>query len=381
MKLKLILMAMALAGTALAQSEQWLEYHTSNEGRGYHQLQLTTNPPPGIALPKLSARPWFARWTTPMDPAGGRWLCLDRTRKSGPYDRLFIDTTGNGRLDDKTPVKGRLDTYNASFPATPVVFKGEDGPVTYHLAFRFYQYEKSAAQLLASSAGWYEGLMNFDGVKKRLQLIDGNVNGTFNDLAPNPYDSDRVRVDGDKTGERFLGRMLEVDGKLFRIEAARDGAFVKLQKVPPGGIALGPVSMPENISEFTAFGEFGHFVRKPAKGEFTLPAGNYRMVGWTINRKDDKGAAWELSGYNFPDSAGFEVVTGKPVALEIGEPIRTELKVTDATNRLVSFNLSFVGRQKETVQILREGQRPRGPKIMLANAAGTLCYTNSFEFG
>ena len=100
----------------MAQSEQWLEYHTSDEGRAYHQMELTTNPPPGVALPKLNAPPYFARWQTPMDPAGGRWLCLDRTRKSGPYDRLFIDSNGNGRLDDETPVQARLDSYNAFFP-------------------------------------------------------------------------------------------------------------------------------------------------------------------------------------------------------------------------------------------------------------------------
>ena len=381
MKLRLILAGLVLAGTAFAQSEQWLEYHTGTEGRAYHQLELTTNPPPGVALPKLNAPPYFARWATPMDPAGGRWLCLDRTRKSGPYDRLYLDRNGNGRLDDETPVPARLDSYNASFPPVPVVFKGEDGPVTYHLLFRFYQYEKSPAQLLASSAGWYEGVVNFDGAKKRIQLIDGNVNGTFNDMASDPYASDRIQVEGDKTSERFLGKLLEVDGKFFKIEVARDGAFVKVQPVPPGGIALGQVRVPENISEFAAFGENGHFTRKPVNSEFTLPAGKYRMVGWTINRKDDKGAAWELSGYNFPEAAGFEVVTGKTVALEIGEPVQTVLKTTDATNRLVSFNLSFVGQQKETVQILREGQRPRGPKIMLANAAGTLCYTNTFEFG
>jgi hypothetical protein len=379
MKLKLILTSMLLAGTAIAQPEQWLEYHTSNDGRAYHQLKLTTNAPPGMALPKLNARPWFARWETPMDPAGGRWLCLDRTRKSGPYDRLYLDTTGNGRLDDKTPIKARLDSYNATFPATPVVFKGEDGPVTYHLLFRFYQYEKSPAQLLVSSAGWYEGTVNFDGIKKRLQLIDGNVNGTFNDRESNPHASDRVRVDGDKAGERYLGRMLEVDGKFFRIEAARDGAFVKLEKAE--NVALGPVRVPETISEFAAFGENGHFVRKPANGEFTLPTGKYRMVEWTINRKDDKGAPWTLSGYNFPDAAGFEVVAGKTAGLEIGEPVQGVLKTTDASNRMVQFNLSFEGRQKETIQILRDNQRPRGPKLMLANADGTLCYTNSFEFG
>jgi hypothetical protein len=381
MKIKPVLAVMLLTGTAFAQSEQWLEYHTSNDSRAYHQLKLTTNAPPGIPLPKLNARPWFARWETPMDPTGGRWLCLDRTRRSGPYDRLYLDTTGNGRLDDKTPIKGRPDSFSASFPATPVVFKGEDGPITYHLLFRFYQYEKSPAQLLASSAGWYEGLLNFDGVKKRLQLVDGNVNGTFNDQDPNPYNSDRVRVEGDKAGERFLGRMLEVDGKFFRIEAARDGAFVKLQKVPPGGIALGPVRVPETIAEFAAFGENGHFVRKPANGEFTLPTGKYRMVQWIISRQDAKGAPWTLSAYNFPDTANFEVVTGKTAVLEIGEPVQAVLETQDASNRMVNFNLNFVGRQKEKVQILRDGQRPRGPKIMLANAAGTLCYTNTFEFG
>jgi hypothetical protein len=376
-----IFAGLALATTALAQPEQWLEYHTGNDGRAYHQVELTTNPPPGVVLPKLNASPYFARWLTPMDPAGGRWLCLDRTRKSGPYDRLFIDSNGNGRLDDKTPLPARLDSYNAYFPPAPIVFKGEDGPITYHLVFRSYQYEKNPAQLLASSAGWYEGVVNFDGAKKRIQLIDGNVNGTFNDIAPEPYDSDRVQIEGDKTTERFLGKMLEVDGKLFRIEAARDGAFVKVQKVPPGGITLGPVRVPENISEFVAFGGNGHFVRKPVNGEFTLPAGNYRIFHWTINRKDEKGAAWTLSGYNFPKTAGFEVAADKTAGLEIGEPVQAMLKATENTNRQIAFSLSFVGRQKESIEMLRDGQRPRGPKLMLANADGTLCYTNTFEFG
>src|SRR5208283_4009706 len=125
------------------------------------------------------------------------------------------------------------------------------------------------AELLASPGGWYEGVVNFDGVKKRLKLIDGNVNGTFNDVAPDAYQSDRVQIEGDKTDERFLGRMLEVDAKFFRIEVARDGAFVKVQKVE--NATLGQVSVPTNISEFTAYGENGHFVRKPANGQFTLP--------------------------------------------------------------------------------------------------------------
>jgi hypothetical protein len=379
MKLRLILAGLMLARAAWAQSEQWLQYNTGNEGRAFHSVQLTTNVPSGVALPKLNGTPYFGRWKTPMDRAGERWLCLDRTRRSGLYNRLYLDSTGNGRLDDKTPVLARLDTYNAYFPATPLTFKGEDGPITYHLTLRVFQYDRNPPQALVSSAGWYEGLVNFDGVKKRLQLIDGNANGAFNDMNPNPYDSDRVQVDGDKVGERFLGKLLEVDGKFFRFEAARDGAFVKVVKAEK--VELGPVRVPEKISEFVAYGENGHFVRQPQKGEFTLPAGKYRILEWTINRKDDKGAPWTLTGQNFPDSATFEVAAGKTATLDIGEPVKAVLEANEQANREIRFDLSFVGHQKESIQMLRNNERPRGPKLMLANVDGSLCYTNTFEFG
>jgi hypothetical protein len=379
MKMKLILAACLVAAASWAQSEQWLEYHTSNDGRSFEPLHLTTNAPPNVALPKFNAPPYFARWKTPMDPAGERWLCLDRTRKSGPYDRLYIDSTGNGRLDDKTPIPARLESFFAYFPATPITFKGDDGPITYHLVLRFYQFEKSPPQLLAASGGWYEGMVDFGGVKKLLRLIDGNVNGTFNDMAANPFESDRVELDKDATGERYLGKLLEVDGKFFQIEVARDGAFVKVKQAE--NVVLGPVRVPENITEFGAFGENGYFERKPAKGQFTLPVGKYRMVKWDINRKDDKGTPWTLSGYNFPDTANFEVAADKAAALEIGEPVQAVLKANEQADHHITFDLNFTGRQKESIQLLRDGQRPRGPKLMLAAADGALCYTNTFEFG
>lgn len=375
----LSLAGMLLAGSALAQSEQWLEYHTSSEARSYNGIQLTTNAPQGVTLPKLiSPQPYFAYWKTPMDPSGGRWLCFDRTRKSGPYDLLYIDSNGNGRLDDEKPFPARLESYSAYFPTTPVVFKGEDGPITYHLLLRFYQYDRSPAQLLASSACWYEGVLNFDGVKKRVKLTDGNVNGTFNDMEGGAYSRDRVQVEGDKIDQRFLGKMLEVDGKFFQFEPARDGAFVKVKKMED--VALGPVRVPENISEFVAYGENGHFLRKPVNGELTLPKGNYQIYSWSINRKDDKGADWTLNGNNFPDSAKFDVSADKPAALEIGEPMKAVLSARE-DGRQISFNLKLEGPMKESVDVLRGGQRAPAPKLMVSTADGTLLTTNSFEYG
>jgi len=376
------LTAMAVATTVSAQKEQWLDYHVSREGRGYRYLDLTTNPPPNVKLPKLNARPYFAHWTTPLDPAG-RWLCLDRTKKSGLYDRVYFDSTGNGRLDDKAPVGTlRMDQYAAYFEPVRAVFKGEDGPITYHLVLRFMKYDDNKPNLLAASGGYYGGQVEIGGKKRRLELIDGNVNGTFDDRAPNAGNCDRVMVEGDKTRERYLGKMIEVDGQFYRIEVARDGAFVKLQKAED--VTLGPVRVPETISEFVAFGENGHFVRKPVKGEFTLPAGKYRIQEWTINRKDAKGAAWRLMGYNFSDSSKFdslfEVAAGKPATLDIGEPMRAVMEAKELT-RQVDFSLRFQGRLGESLEITKGDQRPPGPRLTLTSLDGTYRSTNTFEFG
>jgi hypothetical protein len=378
MKIKFTLAGLLVAATTWAQPEQWLEYHTSDGGRVFHQLELITNPPPGVTLPKLNATPYFARWKTPMDPAGERWLCFDRTHKSGPYDCLYIDSTGNGRLDDKKPVLARLESSEALFPATPVIFQSADGPITYHLVFRFYQFDNNQTELLMASGGWYEGTVNSGGAKKHVTLIDGNGNGAFNDIAADPYQTDRVQIDGDKVSERFLGRMLEVDGKFFNVEVARDGSFIKVQ--PAENVVLAPVSVPTNISEFIAFGTNGYFVRKPANGEFTLPSGQYRMFNWTINRKDH-GADWTLTGHNFPATATFDVAAGRPAALDIGEPVKAVLKANEQADRQITFSLNFVGHQQEAIEMLRENQRPAGPKLTLANADGSVCGTAAFEFG
>jgi hypothetical protein len=223
--------------------------------------------------------------------------------------------------------------------------------------------------------------VNFDGVKKSLKVIDGNVNGTFNDIGADPADSDRVQMQPGKGDsnilgniQTYLGKLLEVDGKLFQIEVARDGAFVKVQRAE--NVALGRVSVPTNISEISVFGEMGHFTRKPVNGEFTVPAGKYRPVEWTINRKDEKGAAWTLTGSGFSKTADFDVAADKT-----GEPVQAVLTTTDGPNRQVEFSLRFEGRQKETIQMLRGGERPAGPKLVLAKTDGTTCYTNTFEFG
>ncbi len=372
------LAGLALAATALAQPEQWLQYHTSPDGRASRWLDLTTNAPPGVALPKLGAQPYFARWQTPLDPSGGRWLCFDRSRRSGPYDRVYFDSTGNGRLDDKTPVSApRVDSSVTMFNSLRFVFKGEDGPITYHLTAAFYNLSGDDRRLLARSAGWYEGTVDMGGKKRHVQLVDNNVNGVFNDQGKDPSNCDAITVEGDRLGDHYLGKLLELDNQFYRVEIARDGAFLKVSKVD--NVVTGQVRVPENVASFIAVGEPGHFIRKPAKGTFTLPVGNYRINGWTVNRRD-RGAEWTLTGYSFPEAANFEVTAGQPVSLEIGEPVRTVMETREQSGE-VTFNLSLIGQRGELIQMLRGGERPKGPRLTLASTAGSYHYTNNFEFG
>jgi hypothetical protein len=364
---------LAMPSIAIAQKEQWLDYQISDDGRGYLYLELSTNAPPDVALPKLSGKPYFAKWSTPMDPAG-RWICLERAGKSGPYNRLYVDSSGKRRLDEQQPITvDATDDTSCSFGRVRMVLKGPDGPCTYHLALQCMNYGDGIPRLLASSVGFYSGSVDFGGKKHKIELLDTSVNGTFNDAT-----ADHVHVLGQPNENKAVGRLLEVDGEFYEIEVARDGAFIKVQKAKE--VALGKVHVPESISQFIAIGEQGDFLRKPTKGELTLPVGKYRVNWWTIERKDSRGAKWTMTGYNFGEAADFVVGPEKTASLDLGEPVRMVMEAQDRTNE-VSFSLSFKGPLGESVSVTRGDAQPRGPTLTLTSADGAYGYTNNFEFG
>jgi len=371
--------------TAAAQQEQWLEYHTSRELKGYRWIEPSTNPPANVTLPKLEPGALFGCWSNALDKTAGRWFCVDRIARSGPADRLFFDCNGNGRLDDESPVKcTRRDERESYFEPVKLVFKGEDGPISYHLICRFYQFDKQRGQLLIGAGGWYEGNVTLAGQKRRVQLVDSTVNGAFNDQGRTPDKSDRLVILGEKEDrdpdkrrmERYLGKYLEVDGQLLDIEVAADGAFLKAKKAE--GVQFGTVRVPETISEFEAFGKNGHFIRAPDKG--ALPVGDYRVNSWIINRKDDKGAAWKLSSYGCGRAADFTVAAESPVEMEIGEPVRAVLQANE-TKTGVAFDLRLLGSLGESVDLRRGKDRPRAPRLEVASLKGTYRSTSTFEYG
>jgi hypothetical protein len=206
-----------------------------------------------------------------------------------------------------------------------VVFEGEDGPVTYHLNFRFYDYNEQNRRLYIYSGGWYEGEVTVGDQKKYCMLIDYNVNGTFNDKSLQAGASDRIGI-GDKGDQNtgFVGNYIEVGNVLYRTEIARDGAFIKLAKAED--VKYGNIRVPETITESTVGGENGQFTHKLKDGATTLPVGKYRIDHWQIDRKDDKGKSWTMRGYGFSERGDFDIKEETETALEIGEPVTAGLE-------------------------------------------------------
>jgi hypothetical protein len=96
-------MCMILAATAAqAQETQWLQYRSAKEPHqflggavGATELKVETEPPAGVKVLKFASdRPLFAKWITPMAPAGYLWLALDQSGMEGAYDHVqLVDQT------------------------------------------------------------------------------------------------------------------------------------------------------------------------------------------------------------------------------------------------------------------------------------------------
>jgi hypothetical protein len=352
---------LVLTSSAGAQDEQWLQYHSEREAQriigsmGTLYRGVSTYKPADVKLPQFkTSQQFFAEWWTPMIKSGWLWIALDRSSEQGKWDLLYIDSNGDGHLDDEDAVTAyRTEQRYTYFGPVKVVFEGEDGPISYHLNFRFYDYNERNRRLYIYSGGWYEGEITIAGQKKYCVLIDYNTNGTFNDKSLQARDCDRIRIGrkGDQnTG--FVGNYIEVDNVLYQTEIARDGAFIKLARAED--VKYGNIRVPETITEFTAGGENGQFTLEIKDGTGRLPIGNYRIDHWEIDRKDEKGKSWTMRGSSFGERGNFEITEEAETALEIGEPVTANLQIgLNGTN--YEFSKSVRGSLGEYVRLTSSG--------------------------
>jgi len=368
-----------------AQDQQSLQYRSAREAAKTigsvpgKYLSPTDKPPQGVELSKFEcSTPLFVRWLTPIVKDAGLWIALDRSDTSKVYDRLFIDSNGDGNLKDETAVTAhRSEPQHAYFGPVKVIFEGKDGPIAYHLNFRLCDHGRRI--LWATPGGWYEGTITVGGKEKHCVLIDYNANGTFNDKSINANDRDRIQIgEKDDKDTRFVGNYIEIESSLYQLEIAREGAYVKLAVAED--VNFGNIRLPESITEFSAGGENGLFILKPKKGTGLLPVGQYCIEHWAIERKDDAGSNWRLQGSGFSKNGRFNVTEMQETELSIGEPIISTLEAQDKKGTYY-FSQNLKGKLKESIYITLNGNRAPPPKLRIKSKDGTYDQIFDFKYG
>jgi len=382
-----------LCQRAAAQEEQWLQYASSIEsqrivgGISNQGLSIEDKAPAEVGLPEFkNDKPIFAQWKSPMVKGGGLWVALDSTKKNGSYDLLYIDSNGDGNLKDETAIttyrsetmSGTYQGYQSYFNPAKVILEGEDGPVTYHLNSTYYTYGENRVFYVYSGC-WYEGTISADGEKKYCLLLDYNANGTFDDKGLSQHD--RIRIGEKDSGDtRFVGKYLEIDEQLYELEVARDGAYVKLKKAED--VKYGDIEVQEAITKFSAGGENGLFDVKLEKGAGKLPAGQYRIENWQIERKDDKNNKWRIEGMRFGDKGILDISEGGRVKVDAGEPVISILEVAKGKGNQYTFNQKLSGRLGESITLyFNDNPRPRPPRLLLKSKDGKFDKSFAFEYG
>ena len=324
----------------------------------------------------------FGRWYAPLAPDGYLWLALDRSGTSGLYDRLYIDSNGNGHLNDESVAFGvGMNVRSAHFGPLCVVFLTEHGLIAYHLRFIFFGQEEINT-LSAYSSGWREGTIAIGNKQTRCTLIDYNVNGVFNDKPRNlDFDEcDLIQLGRQGTGQvELVGTYLKVEDTLYEMDVAPDGAYIKL--VEAKDVSFGTVRLPEEVTEFTAGGENGSFTFQPVEDAVHLPVGKYQINHWTIARSDGDGVRWELQGVGFRDKGYFSVTERGETEIVVGEPVVLSAVVTEQNSMYTFRRPRLTGRHDEMIMITRNGQRTRPPRLRIKNKDGTYDRVFSFEYG
>ena len=379
-----VILASLFCLSAWGEGEQWLQYRESSEPHRILRneegrvLELTSEAGEGLDLPAVSNRARFAKWPTAMVPDGFLWIVLDQAREDGPRDKLWMDSDGNKRISDETPVPCLVEGKRVFFDPVRVLFLGADGSVSYHLNFEVSG-ETDSPRLTAKSGGWYEGEIRAGGRTRWCELVDHDVNGRFNNKSIDFAQSDLIRI-GERGGSDvcLVGDYIEVDKKLYSLEVAPDGANVRLAKAKK--VRFGKVRVLDGITELVAGGETGMFTLVPRKGIAKLPVGDYRVYQWTLERKDANGAVWKVQGHSLGNPEILRAAKGKEVKIAAGERIVSRPEAVKEYDARV-FSPSVRGAEDETLVLTRNGEPYRGYRVRIRNADGAYDQVFPFSYG
>ncbi len=353
------------------------------EGKDWQRIPMGMDRPLGVELANPGrGAPLWGKWRSPAVRGGSRWIVLVRAHARGQYDRLIMDTDGNGRLDDETVVAACASSqhsehnYLTAFGPIEVILDQSSGPPVIHLSFGFYGNDR---ELCVGSVGWYEGDVSVAGEKMRCLLADRNADGTFATRSSDLALADLMGLgDAERRRAHVLGKYVVVGDGFYEVRIAEGREHVRVDFARAAGLSCGLIRVPEGITELTVAGENGCFKLCPSEGVVRLPAGTYQIIRWRAEQVDLQGRRWMLTGHSFDDSARVEVAVDGETSLTVGEPVLTSLEQVGGTASPYSFHgPKLTGRLGETVDLDCDAA---SPGLSLRIRADDRSYDRTFTF-
>lgn len=144
----------------------------------------------------------------------------------------------------------------------------------------------------------------------------------------------------------------------------------------------GILKLPENVSVELISPEQGTLMLSAENGQVELPQGQYRLESWTLEKEDESGHTWKLSGD--VNTARMIDVGQEPTTPEIKtEPIVCDLKINPGPETM-NFTLGLKGPTGERLRVsgdapgVKPDQLPQ-PTFVLYNADRSFEKSHNFQ--
>jgi hypothetical protein len=348
----------------------------------YAPLASNSEPLKGYAAPSGAYNPQFFSWVQTADRSTVGVVAASKA--GGAVDRVWVDWNRNSKFEPAELAKLSEGSQSRNSESGKVFVyskppRGQGGPIYVKITLH------STSMITFAPTAVMRGEVQFAGKAMPVALIDANCNGVFGDN-PAQGRGDSFLLDTQGTGTlkgaalyTFNTLIQSSDGKFWKPLATKDGRQISfdLDASPTGEIEF----QGGELQTLRTVGRQGSIDIRPVDGKVVLPAGRYGIGVALLSVKDEAGERWSysLAGGKV---AEFEVSPGTKSAMELGGPLKLQLRSTQF-GAIRSFSMSLLDKCGANVQGLYDskGKRPDPPQLVIRDSEGKVVKTMPFAYG
>jgi hypothetical protein len=312
------------------------------------------------------------------------------------YDRLYLDANNNENLADDPPVSGVRQRGSTRFGPLALLIDTDGRRQLYHAVIE-RQGAGARAEYYLKSLGYFIGTAPFAAERHAVALIDFNANGIYGDpfreLGPDPSKAgDALLVDANDDGRFeqgspiskefiYCGRCIVVDGRFYELQLRPDGSALR---VTPAPVTLATIRSGYPRFNLVLAGKEGVWTIESKNGQAQVPAGQYQVLYWNIERQASSGK-WEVQGGSMgtaADAPELAVTDRGQASFQLSAPLVAKVTSSRAGSQGYNFQLSVATASGESISnVAVNGGQPPAPTLRVLDDQGNEVAQLKFHYG